>query len=168
MLIGRQEILENLKRKIDSDTNGYSYDIYDGGLWKDAKYKDGSAFFSDKQNIGGLINVDWFQPFTNSEHSIGVIYMVLLNLSRNIRFQLENVIIVGIIPGPREPKLTINTFLQPLVSDLLKFWKGVFLNEDGQEVMYRFMLLGSFSDLPATRKCCGFMSYNALHSMILL
>ena len=51
MLIGRQEILENLKRKIDSDTNGYSYDIYDGGLWKDAKYKDGSAFFSDKRNI---------------------------------------------------------------------------------------------------------------------
>ena len=102
---------------------------------------------------------------------IGVIYMVILNLSRHIRFKPKNNIIVGIIPGPKEPELAINSFLEPLVVDLLIFWKGVYLDENGMSTLYRFILLGSSSDLPATRKCCGFMSFNALqgiHTMFFL
>lgn len=37
----------------------------------------------------------------------------------------ENVILIGIIPGPNEPKHDINTFLDPLVEELLLFWKGL-------------------------------------------
>ena len=123
-------------------------------------------FFSDRRNLGGLLNVDWFQPFANSEHSVGVIYIVLLNLSRSIRFHPENVIIVGIIPGPKEPELVINSFLEPLVDDLLLFWNGIYLKENSEDALYRFVLLGTSSDLPATRKCCGFLSYNALKGIL--
>ena len=59
------------------------------------------------------------------EYSVGVMYMTVNNLPRSLRYKQENVIIVGIIPGPTEPKLTMNSFLRPLVTDLQKFWRGV-------------------------------------------
>ena len=74
-----------------------------------------------------MINLDWFQPTKHGCDSIGVIYMVVINLPRQERFKPENVIIVGIIPGPKEPKLHVNTFLQPLVDELIDFWDGVLL-----------------------------------------
>ena len=39
--------------------------------------------------------------------------------------QKGNFFLVGIIPGPGEPSLNINTYLSPLVSDLLSLWKGI-------------------------------------------
>ena len=51
--------------------------------------------------------------------------MSVLNLPRECRFKQENTILVGLIPGPHEPSHDINTFLKPLVEDLLKFWNGV-------------------------------------------
>ena len=32
---------------------------------------------------------------------------------------------IGIIPGPQEPKLHINPFLEPLVEELLKLWNAI-------------------------------------------
>ena len=48
-----------------------------------------------------------------------VIYLALVNLPREIRFRKENVIIIGVIPGPKEPKGNINFLLKPLVDELL-------------------------------------------------
>jgi hypothetical protein len=51
-----------------------------------------------------ILNLDCFNPFKHIEYSVGVIYLVVANLPRSERYKLENVIIVGTIPGPREPK----------------------------------------------------------------
>ena len=53
--------------------------------------------------------------------------MAVQNLLRTHRFLNENTILVGIIPGPKEPHFTINTFLEPLVEELLQLWEGVFM-----------------------------------------
>ena len=43
--------------------------------------------------------------------------------------QGENVILLGLMPGPHEPaEHDINSFLEPLVSEQLKFWDGRELN----------------------------------------
>ncbi len=34
-------------------------------------------------------------------------------------------ILVGIIPGPHEPSLHINSYLEPLVKKLILLWKGI-------------------------------------------
>ena len=34
--------------------------------------------------------------------------------------------VLGIIPGPTEPKGNINTFLSPIIEDLLLLWNGVY------------------------------------------
>ena len=64
------------------------------------------------------MNVDWFNPFNNGKYSLGVIYAVLLNLPRHERFQIENTITIGVIPGPKEPEDDINSYLKPLVDEL--------------------------------------------------
>ena len=90
--------------------------------------------------------------------------MTVNNLPRTMRYKRENVIIVGIIPGPKEPKLTINSFLRPLVNDLKKFWTGVFVSCDNHPLKCLFIraaLVCCACDIPATRKLCGFMGHTA-------
>ncbi len=68
-----------------------------------------------------MLNVDWFQPFSHTIYSVGVIYLTVMNLPHHIRTKRENIILVGIIPGPAEPKHDINTFLKPLIEELKLF-----------------------------------------------
>ena len=42
------------------------------------------------------MNVDWYQPYKNRKCSVGVMYMVVLNLPREIHYKRENVILVGL------------------------------------------------------------------------
>lgn len=51
------------------------------------------------------MNLDWFQPFDNSQYSVGVIYGVICNLPRSERFKVSNIITLAVIPEPNEPKL---------------------------------------------------------------
>ena len=62
--------------------------------------------------------------FHTSEYSVGVIYLCLNNLPRTLRYKRENIIIVGIIPGPSEPKLIMDSYIMPLVQDLKEFGLG--------------------------------------------
>lgn len=48
--------------------------------------------------------------------------MVLLNLPRDVHYK---VILVGLIPSPKEPPLTINSCITALVSEMLELWEGV-------------------------------------------
>jgi len=84
---------------------------------------------SHQGNFALMMNVDCFQPFKHSPYSVGVIYLALMNLPRGKRYKRENIIVVGIIPGPGEPS-SLNPYLVPLVSELKELW------EDGIEVCY--------------------------------
>ena len=132
-------------------------------MFKTLTADSGELFFSDKRNLGTIMNVDWFQPFKNSEYSLGVIYMSLINLPREVRFKWENIIICGIIPGPKEPKLNINTYLKPIVDELERLWTGFYLDDDGQfgKSLYKLAIICLSSDIPATRKCGGFLGFSA-------
>lgn len=137
-------------------------DCYEGKVWKDFQYVDGQPFLSVPNTLGLMLNIDWFQPTKHGLHSVGVIYMVVMNLPRDERFKPENVITVGIIPGPKEPKLHVNTFLQPLVDELIDLWDGILLRtKSGGHEMFRAALLALSCDIPASRKCGGFVGHGA-------
>lgn len=79
---------------------------------------------------------------------MGQMYLVLENFPRHKRFKMDNVIIVGCIPGPIEPKLSVNSF----------YWQV-----DGAVAWYTHIKSGSAfgevyaitsisADFPATRK----------------
>jgi len=48
-----------------------------------------------------------------------------MNLPWTMRFRQENVLLIGLIPGPTEPKTDINPFLAPLVQELQRLFLGV-------------------------------------------
>ena len=141
-------------------TPGVYRDVYEGKIWEDFQYVDAKEFLCLPYNFALQLNVDWFQPFTHTQHSEGVIYMSVMNLPRSERFLQENKILVGVIPGPHEPKKTINTFISPLVEELLQLWEGVILNDGQHPVLVRAALC-SGCDIPAARKTCGFVGHNA-------
>ena len=97
------------------------------------------------------------------QYSVGVLYFVVENLPRTDRYKLENIIVVGYIPGPKEPKKHINTYLKPIVDELLELWHGKLLRTSSifGIVPVRCALTCITCDLPATRKLCGFLSFSA-------
>ena len=148
--------------RVQSHCSGVYNDVYDGQIWKDFQDPGGEPFLSLPYNFAFQINVDWFNPYKHTQHSEGAIYMTIMNLPRHDRFLQENVILVSVIPGPREPSLHINTFLRPLVDELKEFWRGVPMkNSEGQTVIVRAALLCSGCDIPAARKVCGFVGHGA-------
>lgn len=76
-------------------------DIYDGNVWKEFEASDGSQFVANPHNFMVNLNVDWFQPFTHLTDSVEALYLTIQNLPRTERYKLDNVILVGIIPGPK-------------------------------------------------------------------
>ena len=69
---------------------------------------------------------------------------------------------MGIIPGPHEPKLTINSYLEPLVAELNLLWKdGITVRDHGALAgeVYHAALLCVGCDVPAARKVCGFTGH---------
>ena len=140
---------------------GVMADIYDGLVLKSFLDCDGEAFFRGRYGLGLLINVDWFQPYKHVQYSVGAIYIAIFFFPRTLRYRRENMILVGVIPGPHEPSIHINSFLEQLVHDLLKFWHGVeMLTSEGAQIICAAVLCNS-SDIPATRKVGGFVGHGA-------
>ena len=136
-------------------------DIVDGKMWRDFQVYNGRPFLAVRNNIALSLNIDWFNPYIHTQYSIGAIYLTILNLPRSERYKIENTIIAGLIPGPNEPK-RIHSFLKPIVDQLKVLWRGIALLENcGQSGIVRGALLCFVSDLPATRKVCGFPNFNA-------
>ena len=116
-----------------------------------------------RTSVSGILgDISW----TSVERFSG---LCVLNLPRQERYKRENMILVGIIPGPHEPSLNINHYLTPIVRELQEFHRGVqntSVSENGcrfKTVTLKMALLGVFCDLPASREVCGFCSFSALH-----
>ena len=123
----------------------------DGVIWNEFMIVNGRPFLDVPYNLGLILNVDWFRPYEHTQYSIGVIYLVIINLPRAERYRLENVISVGCIPGPKEPT-TMNSYLKPLVDDLLVLWEGIPIAHTSCDfpIVIRGALLAVSCDIPAT------------------
>ena len=136
-------------------------DVYDGDVWKTFQ----PNFLATPHSYLLSLNVDWFQPFTHITYSTGAIYLTVQNLPRSERYKQENVLLVGVMPGPNESSLTINSYLSPLVEELNEFWKGVIIPIKRQNVIIninvRLALACVTCDIPASRKVCGFLGHFA-------
>jgi hypothetical protein len=140
-------------------------DIFDGRFIKDFRLVPGRKRFFRKKHAASrlpiLINLDWFQPYERSVYSVGVIYGVVCSLPREERFRPQNTLVLGLLPGPREVGMhKINHYLAPIVDQFLELMDGVIMPTlecpNGKKV--KAVLVGVASDIPATRKLCGFVS----------
>ncbi|OAD65474.1 hypothetical protein PHYBLDRAFT_120079, partial [Phycomyces blakesleeanus NRRL 1555(-)] len=85
------------------------------------------------------------------------------NLPREERNKAENVILVGLMPGPKEASTDeINNYLCPLVDELMLLYKGITIDTyNCSGALVRAALLMVACDIPAARKTCGFTSHNS-------
>ena len=162
LLPGFMDLCDKWRSDMCSE-EGVMKDIYDGRIWKEFLYHKGKPFLLDRFTFFLAMNVDWFKPHKHTEASVGAIYLTVMNFPYYARFKRENLLLVSIIPGPHEPKRDINSFLQPLVSELIDFFKGVDMSVRGYNDLQkvRCALLCVASDLPAARKVCGFVGHSA-------
>lgn len=177
-MLSRRDIEAHADRDVFSDCRNTSTerrDIWDGEVLRNFKGADGKPFIQRGSRDGRYVFslcMDGFNPFIMKEAgkkvSVGSVYMVLLNLPVDIRYQVENMFLVGIIPGPAEPSLEqINHILEPLVNDLLQFWDpGVFIKQTAHYAGGRLCfsaLVPVVCDLPAARQVSGTASHAATH-----
>lgn len=146
-------------RHIDPDPSDYLRDFYDGKLWAEWTRDDGVLV--ELGGIAFILNYDGFNPFGNCvDYSMGTIYLSIANLPREERYRRENVIIVGIITGPKHPTGNMNTFLRPLVDELKVLFKGKdFTLKDGSTMRVRGALFAIVCDCPAARQLTQFISH---------
>lgn len=104
-------------------------DIWDGSVLRNFKGADGMPFV--RREGGGryvfMFSWDGLNPLGNREGgkkvSVGAIYMICLNLPAHLRYNRENVYLVGLIPGPNEPsREQLNNFIAPVIDDFVEFW----------------------------------------------
>jgi len=142
-------------------------DIWDASVLRDLKGPDGKPFMDKPEREGRLVfalNMDGFNPSARRRNgraaSISGIYLVCLNLPPDIRYKIENVFLVGIVPGPHEPSThQVNHLLRPLVDDLLQLWSpGIYLRRTAKYPNGRLVkgaLIPVVCDLPAARRVAG-------------
>lgn len=148
-------------------------DIFDGSVLQNFKGTDGTPFLSPHGTEGRYVFslcVDGFNPFENKQagkkaSSTGI-YMACLSLPPNERYKMENMYLVGVAPGPKEPSLDqINHFLTPLVHDLKELWdpgcwfSGTHKYSEGR--MVKCALVPLVCDLKAARAVAGFGSHSS-------
>ena len=107
------------------------------------------------------LNVDWFQPYERGVYAIGAFYLTIQNLPHNEHYKTENIILVGVIPGPTEPEKIINSYLKPLIYELNHAWLHGVSSNDCIPINVKVALSCVTCDIPASRKVCGFLSHNA-------
>jgi hypothetical protein len=97
--------------------------------------------------------VDWYQKHSQGHHSVGLIWACVLNLPREERYELHNMILVGVLPGPHETSYAqLQGALQILTAELRQLWlEGLEVNG----VLHRVFLFSVVCDTPAMRAVCG-------------
>ena len=142
--------------------SGNPTDVYDGDVW--SKYE---KFLDAPYNYLLTLNIDWFSPFEYGHYSVGAVYLVIQNFPISIINKPENIILVGIIPGPNEPELTLNRYLAPLIQELSTALAEGFevraVELGGQQLpkTIQLALTCVACDIPAPRKVCGFLGHRA-------
>lgn len=167
-LLSRPGIEEAMDRGTMMNEKCHMWDIKDGAAMQEILGPDGKPFMDGLKRrdlrLAWSLSVDWFNPHGNKtsgkKKSVGSIAMVLLNLPPSLRYKPENIYLVGVIPGPREPALEeINHFLRPVIDFFLPSWKNgtwftrTFKHTEGR--LSRSVIAVAISDLPAARKLAG-------------
>lgn len=177
-LLARPGLIESMKATTApwKDPKTLWRDVFGARALREFVGPDGKTPFLEAPNgelrLAFNLNIDWFHPFGakvgGSHLSVGGIYMVCMNLPTHLRYRLENVYLVGIMPGPREPSMEqINHFLNPLIDDLLRFWSpGILFSKTASHpfgCLVRCALIALVCDTPAARKTIGSAASTANH-----
>ena len=118
----------------------------------------GTKYFEDHRDVALGLSTD---GFTVHGFTFWPLIIFLYNLPPTIRFLLENIFSLGVIPG--KPVL-FNTFLWPLLQELWKFASGVTAFDilSCQSFILRAFLILIFGDIPAIAMLMAMKGHNGI------
>lgn len=133
-------------------------DVFDGSVYHhllrqfvqvgDRVYR--HRYFGDWQDIALGLSTDGFGPFKCRKHTCWPLILFNYNLPPDVRFHLENILSLGVIPGPKKPK-DFCSFLWLFVQEMLRLAVGIpaFDVLSGSMFSLRVHLILVFGDIPA-------------------
>lgn len=149
--------------------DGLYRDIFHGRRYRDLQCKyvviDGVKqpykYFQDSRELALGISTDGMCPFKKRKKSCTPIIVINYNLPPEIRTHIDNIICVGVIPGPKAPK-NMSSYLWPLIEELLELAAGVTTVDILTQKLFslRAHLIAAFGDIPAITKLLEFIGHN--------
>lgn len=108
--------------KQTSSTGGIMNDIHDSPRWKEA-FSPNGTFEGDPRGTALSLCLDGLNPWSKNKtnYSMWPIVLGQLNLPRNVRYHLANLLLVGIIPSQvqgAEPK-NLDPYLEVLIDEII-------------------------------------------------
>ncbi|KAJ3485684.1 hypothetical protein NLI96_g4778 [Meripilus lineatus] len=150
----------------DKITDVMDSDIYQNLLGKRVEV-DGKTlshtYFSDPRHIAMGLSTDGFCPFRRRKKTAWPLILFDYNLPPEIRFHLEHILAVGVIPGPKKP-IDIDSFLWPLVQEFLQLAVGVHTWDSLTDTFFTLcaFLILVFGDIPAVSLLMRMKGHNGI------
>jgi len=109
-----------------------------------------TSYFMDPRDIALGLSTDGYGIFTRGQATAWPLVMFNYNLPPEIRFHSNNLLALGVIPGPNKPA-DMDSFLIPLAEELFQLATGVKAYDalSNSHFSLRAFLLVVFGDLPA-------------------
>lgn len=149
--------------------NSVMEDVFDGDCYNELcrtnvtidEQRQPYKFFEDEREIALGLSADGMCPFKRRKHSFWPLILINYNFPPDERTHVNNLICVGVIPGPKSPK-NLASFLWPLIEELLELAAGTKAVDarDGIIFSLRAHLLSIFGDIPAVTKFLDFIGHN--------
>ncbi|KAJ3494279.1 hypothetical protein NLJ89_g10843 [Agrocybe chaxingu] len=154
-----------------SAQDGITADIFDGSHYKNLcqqNIKVGQRvvpdkYFSDARDVALGLSTDGFAPFNKRQKTAWPLIIFNYNLPPDLRFHVENIMALGIIPGPRKPK-DIDSFLWPFMQELFRLAQGVQALDilSAAYFLLRAFLIVVFGDIPAVSLVMRMKGHNGI------
>jgi len=121
------------------------------------------TYFSDHRDIALGFATDGFAPFKKRKHTAWILLVFNYNLPPEQRFRKDNILCVGIIPGPRKP-WDADSFIYPLVRELLELAIGVSTYDSLSRSLFALhaYVITGFGDIPAVSMLMHMKGHNGL------
>ena len=158
-------------RHLHKHTEGKYTDVFDGMHYRRLKQRPVKVgdttydhfYFCGERDIAIGLSTDGFSPFKSWKHSAWPIIIFNYNLPPHVRFHQQNLLCVGVIPGPKGV-WDIDSFILPLVEELAKLAVGVsaYDSQNCEIFCLRTHLILAFGDMPAIAKILCMMGHNGL------
>lgn len=124
--------------------------------------KTGRAFFSNPQDFALGLSTDGFQLFKRGNYDAWPLILVNYNLPPEVRSLMDNILILGVIPGPHQPK-DIDSYLHGFIEEMVELARDGYRTWDSVEgtgVTFHAYCILYFGDMPAIAKLMNMLGHN--------
>ena len=121
------------------------------------------TFFSDFRDIALGLTTDGFAPFRRRKKTAWPMILINYNLPPEVRFHADNILSLGVIPGPKKPH-DWDSFAWPLIQELLELQVGIHTYDklaDEFFALHAYLIL-VFGDIPAVSMLMRMKGHNGL------